>query len=130
MNLGRQQSDADLEHRMQGIAINQCCTLIYTSGTTGAPKGVMLSHDNITWTTHNFAVEMEVVPGQEVMISYLPLSHIAAQLADLYTVMYSGGLVYFAQPDALKGSLGATLKECRPTRFLGVPRVWEKIYEK
>jgi len=130
IHLGRQQPDTDLEQRLSGIAINQCCTLIYTSGTTGPPKGVMLSHDNITWTTHNFSVEIKTNPGQEVMISYLPLSHIAAQLADIYTIMYSGGLVYFAGADALKGSLGATLKECRPTRFLGVPRVWEKIYEK
>jgi long-chain-fatty-acid--CoA ligase ACSBG len=62
------------------------------------------------------------------MISYLPLSHIAAQMLDMHMPMKSGCQVYFAQPDALKGSLGATLKEVRPSTFFGVPRVWEKIY--
>jgi long-chain-fatty-acid--CoA ligase ACSBG len=49
------------------------------------------------------------------------------QLIDIHCMMYLGGSVYFAQPDALKGSLGVTMKEVRPTFFFGVPRVWEKI---
>ncbi|KAK7076856.1 catalytic activity protein [Halocaridina rubra] len=130
MTLGKQQPDHDLEQRLRRIAVNQCSTLIYTSGTTGPPKGVMLSHDNFTWTAHVMSVHVDLVPGKEVMVSFLPLSHVAAQMADIYTSMYTGGTVYFAQPDALKGSLGTTLKEVRPTAFLGVPRVWEKIYEK
>jgi len=60
----------------------------------------------------------------------LPLSHVAAQMIDIHGPLASGVTVWFAQPDALKGSLGGTLKEIRPTAFLGVPRVWEKIYEK
>ncbi|XP_064084621.1 long-chain-fatty-acid--CoA ligase ACSBG2-like isoform X1 [Macrobrachium nipponense] len=130
MAIGRQQPDTELEQRLCRIAVNQCCTLIYTSGTTGPPKGVMLSHDNLTWTAHANSVNVDFHPGKEVLISFLPLSHVAAQMADIYTCMYAGGTCYFAQPDALKGSLGATLKEVRPTVFLGVPRVWEKIYEK
>lgn len=64
------------------------------------------------------------------MVSYLPLSHLAAHLLDIYIPWVSAGTVYFAQPDALKGSLVQTLLEVQPTRFLGVPRVWEKMYEK
>ena len=60
----------------------------------------------------------------------LPLSHIAAQMLDMHVPLKTGTQIYFAQPDALKGSLGATLKEVRPTAFFGVPRVWEKIYDK
>lgn len=66
----------------------------------------------------------------EVFISYLPLSHVAAQMTDLYLPISTGGLVYFAQPDALKGTLVDTLKDARPTAMIGVPRVWEKIMEK
>ncbi|KOB78464.1 Long-chain-fatty-acid--CoA ligase ACSBG2, partial [Operophtera brumata] len=51
-------------------------------------------------------------------------------VVDIYTTLSNAIPVFFAQPDALKGSLVETLKEVRPTRFLGVPRVWEKMYEK
>ena len=60
--------------------------------------------------------------GGEHIVSYLPLSHIATQLLDVYTVMVTAGTCWFAQPDALKGSLLQTLKEVHPTIFLGVPR--------
>lgn len=63
------------------------------------------------------------------MVSYLPLSHIAAQATDLIWPLFSGITIYFAQPDALKGTLVNTLKEAKPTIFFGVPRVWEKIQE-
>jgi len=66
----------------------------------------------------------------DTLVSYLPLSHIAAQMLDVHGPITTGAMVWFAQPDALKGSLGQTLKEVRPTAFLGVPRVWEKIMEK
>lgn len=67
---------------------------------------------------------------EERFISYLPLSHIAAQLLDIFAPLNHGITVYFAQPDALKGSLNDTMKQVRPTYFFGVPRVWEKIQEK
>ena len=105
-------------------------TLIYTSGTTGPPKAVMITNDNITWTCRTMLLcsRYQSMNPTDVMISYLPLSHIAAQMLDLHIPMYTGTQIYFAQPDALKGSLGQTLKEVRPTTFFGVPRVWEKIY--
>lgn len=59
---------------------------------------------------------------QHVVVSYLPLSHIAAQVSDIYLAVYFGGKVCFAQPDALKGSLVVTLCEAQPTLFFGVPR--------
>ena len=60
--------------------------------------------------------------GEEHIVSYLPLSHIATQLLDIYTTMGSASTCWFAQPDALKGSLLQTMKEVHPTIFLGVPR--------
>ncbi|CAN9500311.1 unnamed protein product [Ophioblennius macclurei] len=133
MELGRDEPDARLDAVISSQKPNQCCTLIYTSGTTGQPKGVMLSHDNLTWTALSTGRHINLTDAtqrQEVVVSYLPLSHIAAQMVDIWITMRVGGATYFAEPDALKGSLVNTLKEVRPTAFLGVPRVWEKMQEK
>lgn len=130
MKLGEDVPNEQLNATIESLRANECCTLIYTSGTTGNPKGVMLSHDNITWTTRAAGTQAGLNYGEEVVISYLPLSHAAAQVNDMWLCMRYAGTTYFAEPDALKGSLGTTMKEVRPTSFLGVPRVWEKMQEK
>ncbi|KAG5887359.1 hypothetical protein JTB14_018374 [Gonioctena quinquepunctata] len=131
MEIGSQQTDDLLEDALRHIGVNQCCTLVYTSGTVGNPKGVMLSHDNFTWDALAVVERLRIQRGSEqVLVSYLPLSHVAAQTVDIYITMLVGASVYFADKDALKGTLVDTLKEVRPTKFLGVPRVWEKIHEK
>lgn len=103
-------------------------TLIYTSGTTGDPKGVMLSHRNLTWTTKQL---VECVyfgdGGDTAILSYLPLSHIAEQIISLHGPVLLGAQVYFAESiDAMPRNL----TEVRPTFFFGVPRVWEKFKAK
>ncbi|XP_019857705.1 PREDICTED: long-chain-fatty-acid--CoA ligase ACSBG2-like [Amphimedon queenslandica] len=118
-----------VERRFGLLAPEKCASLIYTSGTTGCAKGVMLSHDNITWMCSRILKETKAKRGEERVISYLPLSHVATQLLDIYFPLAIGASVWFAQPDALKGSLLQTLREVHPTIFLGVPRVWEKISE-
>ncbi|XP_049881435.1 long-chain-fatty-acid--CoA ligase ACSBG2-like isoform X2 [Pectinophora gossypiella] len=131
MEMGRKEPDTHLDNILKSISINECCTLVYTSGTVGPPKAVMLSHDNLTWDAHSIGERVgDVQPTQERMVSFLPLSHVAAQVVDIYTTLSNAIPVYFAKPDALKGSLVETLREVRPTRFLAVPRVWEKMYEK
>ncbi|NWV06602.1 ACBG2 ligase, partial [Ptilonorhynchus violaceus] len=133
MDLGRDVPDSRLREVIASQKPNQCCTLIYTSGTTGQPKGVMLSHDNLTWTAAaagRCLMLTDAKERQEHVISYLPLSHIAAQMSDIWSAMTFGAQIFFAQPDALKGSLVETMREVRPTAFLGVPRVWEKMEEK
>jgi len=67
---------------------------------------------------------------EERLVSYLPLSHVAANICDIFVMMTSVGSVTFADKNALKGTLTQTLQEALPTLFFGVPRVWEKIYEK
>ncbi|XP_025049260.1 long-chain-fatty-acid--CoA ligase ACSBG2-like [Alligator sinensis] len=129
MELGRTVPDSQLDSIIRSQCVNHCCTLIYTSGTTGTPKGVMLSHDNVSWEA-KMLKEVLGLQVQEVFISYLPLSHVAAQIADLWLPMCVGGTTCFAQPNALKGSLLPTLKEVRPTFLFAVPRVWEKMEEK
>lgn len=129
MELSSQVSDDTLQHRLSLLAPNKACCLIYTSGTTGNPKGVMLSHDNLCWTAGKAVENAGLLYASEVQLSYLPLSHIAGSLTDIYGAMACAATVYFAQPDALRGSLLGTLKEVRPTVFVGVPRVWEKMVE-
>lgn len=100
---------------------------IFTSGTTGLSKAVIITHENVSYT----ADRMTKLYGlnNEKVVSYLPLSHIAASMIDIFCQFYHEGTVYFAKPDALKGSLKDTLLEVKPTMFFGVPRVWEKFYE-
>uniref|UniRef100_A0A8C9VXM2 long-chain-fatty-acid--CoA ligase n=1 Tax=Scleropages formosus TaxID=113540 RepID=A0A8C9VXM2_SCLFO len=129
LQLGQGLPDDILDQIISSQKANECCSLIYTSGTTGNPKGVMLSHDNVTWMANMVGVMTEL-KGEEVIVSYLPLSHVAAQVNDIWICMRYAGTVYFADADALKGSLVNTLREVRPTSFLGVPRVYEKIQEK
>lgn len=111
-------------------------TIIYTSGTTGDPKGVVLTHKNIIGSIQKGLNSIQSYSNiniyvQESYISYLPLNHIAAQMMDIYVPLASVGVVYFSDKDALKtGSLQNTIKDVKPTIFIGVPRIWEKIYEK
>ncbi|XP_056314507.1 long-chain-fatty-acid--CoA ligase ACSBG2-like isoform X2 [Danio aesculapii] len=83
----------------------------------------------ITWTASAAGHMIKLKMAEEEVVSYLPLSHVAAQINDMWISMRIAGVTSFAEPDALKGSLGNTLREVRPTRFLGVPRVWEKMQE-
>ena len=128
----------EVEHRIAEQRPGHCCTLIYTSGTTGPPKAVMISHDNITWTAkavQSIAPWIGAGAEGEHIVSYLPLSHVAGQMVDIHFPIVLAAAragvrtVHFARPDALKGTLGETLRAARPTVFLGVPRVWEKIHE-
>ncbi|XP_060572293.1 LOW QUALITY PROTEIN: long-chain-fatty-acid--CoA ligase ACSBG2-like [Ruditapes philippinarum] len=128
--LSKEVPDSELEKRFMLQAPNTCCSLIYTSGTTGNPKAVMISHDSCTWTAEQTGKQLQYKDGTEISVTFLPLSHIAAQMLDILMPLRFGTSVYFAQPDALKGSLVETLKEVRPTGLLAVPRLWEKFMEK
>ena len=136
LGLGASVSDAEVEARIADQKPGHCSTLIYTSGTTGDPKAVMISHDNVTWVTRaNIAHHPDFVNGPLRVVSYLPLSHIAAQIVDIHSPMAylaDHGLpseVHFARPDALKGTIKDSLIKAKPTVFFAVPRVWEKFAE-
>lgn len=130
MKIGREEPDAPLQNVLKTIGVNECCALVYTSGTVGNPKAAMLSHDNYTWDAEAIADYMKVNKANEILVTFLPLSHVAAQVVDIHIAIAAVATVYFADKDALKGTLLKTLQEARPTRILAVPRVWEKIYEK
>jgi len=134
MELGNSVSDEELNARNAKMKPGHCCELIYTSGTTGNPKAVMMSHDNLVWGAKNVLHSSGLPKMNHRIVSYLPLSHVAAQMLDIYspmalTAVESGvyGETWFARPDALKGSLKTTLVAAKPTIFFGVPRVWEKF---
>ena len=107
-----------------------CCNLIYTSGTTGNPKGVMLSHDNLVWGSHQFAHHTSIISRgpENRVVSYLPLSHIAGLQFDVINpLLIKHCEIFFAKPDAMQGTLVESLKWGRPTAFFAVPRIWEKL---
>ncbi|MEC8051859.1 MAG: AMP-binding protein [Myxococcota bacterium] len=116
--------DKAVEDAVQKLDPEGVATLIYTSGTTGPPKGVMLSHENIAWTS-KIAEGLVSLRSDDCSLSYLPLSHIAEQMFSIHGPITAGCAVYFAEsidkvPD--------NVKEVQPTVFFGVPRIWEKFY--
>ncbi|MCA9543731.1 MAG: AMP-binding protein, partial [Myxococcales bacterium] len=120
---GAAHADA-VQARLDGLTDEDLATLIYTSGTTGLPKGVMLNHRNLAFTSK---AAMDVIGGvgpDDCMISYLPLSHIAEQMFSLHLHVTGGYPLWMC--DRLE-KLKETLLTARPTFFLGVPRVWEKF---
>jgi long-chain acyl-CoA synthetase len=116
------EKDAAFEQRARAVRPEDLATLIYTSGTTGEPKGVMLTHGNIA-SNQNLAACDFRFGTDDLCISFLPLSHITARALDY--VMYGSGaqIAYCNQFDKLP----LAMKELRPTVFVGVPRVYEKI---
>lgn len=137
MKIGRQtfvKNKTELDKRMSKQNPSTICCVVYTSGTTGNPKGVMLTHDNMTYVATEVQKQyfkyINKDRVQDRMVSYLPFSHVLGIYLDLINTIMAGMQIFFAKPDALQGSLLETLKEVRPTVFVAVPRVYEKIEEK
>ncbi|MBA2340215.1 MAG: AMP-binding protein, partial [Pyrinomonadaceae bacterium] len=98
-------------------------TIIYTSGTTGEPKGVMLTHANLTTNLIDSAGRFNFSKS-DVVLSVLPLSHVFERLG-MYMYIHHGMSVFYAQ--SLE-KIGDNMREVRPTLMLCVPRLFEKIY--
>uniref|UniRef100_A0A8C0R3V1 long-chain-fatty-acid--CoA ligase n=1 Tax=Canis lupus dingo TaxID=286419 RepID=A0A8C0R3V1_CANLU len=129
-------SEDTLDRVIDSQKPNQCCTLVYSLSVTGPPKAMMLSHDNVSvpWGgrlgLRGSRGRRRCPPEeQEVLVSYLPLSYMSAQLFDMWISIFVAGALYFAQPDALRGSLVDTLQEVKPTTFHGVPWVWDRLLD-
>ncbi len=119
--------EAELDARLAALEPSALATLIYTSGTTGPPKGVMLSHANLAWTSRllvDVGGKAQDAEG-DVSLSYLPLSHIAEQMSTIHMPVTAGSTVYFAES---LDKVADNLRESRPTVFFGVPRIWEKFH--
>ncbi len=99
-------------------------TLIYTSGTTGEPKGVMLTHYNITSNVLAGLKVIQIGPTDSCL-SLLPLSHSFERMAGHYIMLHAGTTINYAESTE---QVPANLLEVRPTIVLSVPRLFEKIY--
>ena len=108
------------------VEASDLATLIYTSGTTGMPKGVMLTHENISSNVMSALPALGNLGHQdEVILTFLPMTHIFARTLTIAHVAW-GHTLYFTNPDLLVGHLA----EVKPTMFSTVPRVLEKVYDK
>jgi long-chain acyl-CoA synthetase len=115
--------DPGIEARARAISPESLATIVYTSGTTGTSKGAMLTHGNIASNISCSLLGFDVSPGQ-VSLSFLPLCHITARHVDFSLIYHGVTLAYCPFMDRM----AAALLEVRPTFFVSVPRVYEKIY--
>jgi long-chain acyl-CoA synthetase len=118
----------EVDRRMAEARPDDIATLIYTSGTTGPPKGAMLSVSNVEFgidTLVNGGGFTSPPPGpDDVLLSYLPLCHVAERIFTTWFNAAAGVQVNFAESIA---TVQANLREVQPTVLFGVPRIWEKV---
>mmetsp|Transcript_22844 Transcript_22844/g.58572 ORF Transcript_22844/g.58572 Transcript_22844/m.58572 type:complete len:707 (+) Transcript_22844:279-2399(+) len=101
-------------------------TICYTSGTTGVPKGAILTHGNLIAGAAGNASNSHIGPGDRHM-SYLPLAHIYERVVSIVCI-HQGVAMGFYTGDVL--NLLEDLQELKPTVFVSVPRLWNRIYDK
>lgn len=99
-------------------------TIIYTSGTLGRPKGVMLSHHNILTNASSCLQVVPVLPD-DLLLSFLPLSHTFERTAGYYVPMMAGATIAYARSIQ---QLQEDLLMVQPTLLISVPRIYERVY--
>lgn len=114
-----------LDSLSEAIAPDEVATLIYTSGTTGEPKGVMLSHANIVSNVIDAGAGFTFSENDKPL-SVLPLSHVFER-SGMYLYILNGMAVHYAESIE---KVAENLSEVAPTIFVGVPRIFEKVYAK
>ena len=110
--------------RERALTREDLATIIYTSGTTGVPKGVMLTHDNILFLCDRIRATVGL-REEELMLSWLPLSHGFGRMADHYMPMMTGCPVALAEGHEV---LIKRIAQAQPTVMTAVPRIFEKIF--
>ncbi|MGL4992679.1 MAG: AMP-binding protein [Bacteroidales bacterium] len=107
---------------------NDLASIIYTSGTTGRSKGVMLTHDNLTFTAENVLLIQDITK-EDSFLSLLPLSHVYENVLGLILPIRQGAHVHYMNKPPTPTLLLKTLQEVKPTIMLSVPLIIEKIYQ-
>ena len=114
------------EYAVRDCPPDELATIIYTSGTTGRPKGVMLSHGNILANAFAGLQRVPVSPD-DLLLSFLPLSHTFERTVGYYTPIMAGASVAHVRSiDKLPEDLLAV----RPTVLISVPRIYERVHKK
>jgi|TARA_B100000902_G_scaffold81717_2_gene86319 long-chain acyl-CoA synthetase len=119
-------SEFDPIDKIHNIKLDDIITIIYTSGTTGVPKGVVLNYKAAATATKNLDL-LFPLNEKDRFISYLPLSHIAERALVEHGGILSGGKIYFVET---LETFAQNLKDCKPTIFFGVPRIYTKFMSK
>jgi long-chain acyl-CoA synthetase len=116
---------AQVEARLSGLRPADLASVVYTSGTTGDPKGVMLTHGHFVEVAKAALKMFEIGPDDE-LLSYLPYSHVLERIDGIFVETMAGSSFWLARSlDTLIEDINVS----RPTIMLGVPRVFEKVYE-
>ena len=127
LELGADPSNQEeVESLKNEVQEDDLATIIYTSGTTGKPKGVMLSHQNISANIRRSADRLPIEMGKSKALSFLPICHIYERMLS-YMYQYCGVEVYFAE--SLE-TISENLQEIHPDVMTAVPRLLEKVYDK
>ncbi|MEE3364514.1 MAG: long-chain fatty acid--CoA ligase [Planctomycetota bacterium] len=116
--------DDQIASREQALDSSSLATLIYTSGTTGNPKGVMLTHGNLLSNVESM-IPIAFLESDDILLSWLPYSHVYARLTDNYLATGAGITVALA---AGIDTLIDDLDTIKPTWLTAVPRFYEKIW--
>ncbi|WP_400079718.1 AMP-dependent synthetase/ligase [Winogradskyella sp. R77965] len=125
--LGKDESNqSEVEARKDAVKPSDLATIIYTSGTTGKPKGVMLSHWNITSNALDSSPRVPLKEGENRVLSFLPICHIFERVL-IYVYQYAGTSIYFAEGI---DKIGENAKEIKPNLMSVVPRLLEKVFDK
>lgn len=111
----------------EAILPSDLSCLIYTSGTTGTPKGVMLTHFNLTENARVSLIQIPIIEKTDVFLSFLPLSHVFERTATYHVCLFMGCKIAFAQSLDL---LAKNMAEVRPTVMNCVPRLLERIHDR
>jgi len=125
---GAKRPEDELSARVAQIERNGVCCLIYTSGTGGVPRGVMLTHGSILCNLRGcFEVLKGFGLGEEVFLSFLPLSHSYEHTAGQFFPVSIGAQIYYAESvDRLLDNMA----EARPTLMMAVPRLYEVMHQR
>ena len=125
--LGVAVSDEELDEHVATVRTNDLATIVYTSGSTGNPKGAELTHKNFVSITiaASQALHEVVLDDHPRLLLFLPLAHCFARFIQYASIASDDGVVGYL-PDTK--SLLPDLRSLEPTYLLGVPRVFEKVY--